>query len=83
MRRQEFPALAVSVLACDGKDGCGRKGIWRNYGRMRASQVVLVVKNLPTGTGDLRGVGLIPGSGKSPGGEHGNPLTVFLPGESP
>ena len=45
--------------------------------------MALVVKNLPTGTGDLRGVGLIPGSGKSPAGEHGNPLTVFLPGESP
>ena len=30
-----------------------------------------VVKNLPINTGDL---GLIPGSGRSPGGEHGNPL---------
>lgn len=30
VRRQEFPALAVSVLACDGKDGGGRKGIWRH-----------------------------------------------------
>ena len=24
--------------------------------------------------GDIREVGLIPGSGRSPGGEHGNPL---------
>ena len=32
--------------------------------------------------GDLRGVGLIPGSGRSPGGGHGNPTLVFLPGES-
>ena len=45
--------------------------------------MALVVKNLLTNVGDLRDVGLIPGSGKSPGGEHGNPLTVFLPGESP
>ena len=30
MRRQKFPALVVSVLACDGKDGGGRKGIWRH-----------------------------------------------------
>ena len=32
--------------------------------------------------GDLRGVGLIPGWGRSPGGGHGNPTLVFLPGES-
>ena len=39
-----------------------------------ASQVVLVVKNPPANAGDIRNVGLIPGSGRSPGGEHGNPL---------
>ena len=38
------------------------------------SQVVLVVKNLPTNAGDIRDAGLIPGSGSSPGGGHGNPL---------
>ena len=27
-----------------------------------------------TSTGDTRGVDLIPGSGRSPGGGHGNPL---------
>ena len=42
--------------------------------RNRASQVVRVVKNLPANTGDLRDAGLIPGLGRSPGGEHGNPL---------
>ena len=31
-------------------------------------------KNLPDNAGDIRGVGLIPGSGRSPGGEHGNLL---------
>ena len=41
---------------------------------MRASQVVLVVKNPPPSAGDIRDTGLIPGSGKSPGGERGNPL---------
>ena len=40
----------------------------------RASQVALVVKNLPASAGDLRDVGSIPGSGRSPGGGHGNPL---------
>ena len=39
-----------------------------------ASQVVLVVKNLPVNAGDIRDVGSIPGSGRSPGGGHSNPL---------
>ena len=39
-----------------------------------ASQVVLVVKNLSANAGDLRDLGLVSGSGRSPGGGHGNPL---------
>ena len=39
-----------------------------------ASQVELVVKNLPADAGDLRGVDSITESGKSPGGGHGNSL---------
>ena len=39
-----------------------------------ASQVVLVVKNLPANAGDLRDMGSIPGSGRSPGEGQGNPL---------
>ena len=38
------------------------------------SQVALVVKNLPATAGDVRTVSSIPGSERSPGGEHGNPL---------
>ena len=34
----------------------------------------LVVKNLLANAGDLRDVGLIPGSGRSPGEGNGNPL---------
>ena len=37
-----------------------------------ASQVMLVLKNLPANAGDIRNVGLIPRSGRSPGGGHGN-----------
>ena len=37
-----------------------------------AFQVVLVLKNLPANAGDIRNVGLIPGSGGSPGGGHGS-----------
>ena len=42
--------------------------------RNRASQVARVVKNLPANAGDIRHAGLIPGLGRSPGGQHGNPL---------
>ena len=38
------------------------------------SQMVLVVKNPPANTGDIRDSGSIPGPGRSPGGGHGNPL---------
>ena len=44
------------------------------YGCSRASQVALVVKNLPANAGDLRDVGSIPGVGRSPGDGNGNPL---------
>ena len=39
-----------------------------------ASQVALVIKNLLANAADISDVGSIPGSGRSPGGEHGNPL---------
>ena len=39
-----------------------------------ASQVALVVKNPPANPGGIREVDLIPGSGRSPGGGHGNLL---------
>ena len=38
------------------------------------SLVVQLVNNLPANARDARDVGLIPGSGKSPGGGHDNPL---------
>ena len=37
-------------------------------------KVALVVKNPPTSAEDKRDVDSIPGLGRSPGGEHGNPL---------
>ena len=33
-----------------------------------------MVKNPPANAGDIRDTGCIPGSGRSPGGGHGNPL---------
>ena len=41
---------------------------------IRASQVALAVKNPPANAGDVRDGSIIPGSGRSPGGGHGNPL---------
>ena len=40
----------------------------------KASHMTVVVKNLPANAGDTGDVGLIPGSGRSPGGGRGNPL---------
>ena len=37
-------------------------------------QVALVVKNPPDSAEDIREADSIPGSGRSPGGGHGNPL---------
>ena len=51
--------------------------IYRVVAQKRASQVVLVVKNLPTDAGDVSEMGSIPGSGRSPGGGHGNSLQYF------
>ena len=39
-----------------------------------ASEMALVVKNLPASAGDLRDAGSIPRSGRSPGEGNGNPL---------
>ena len=39
-----------------------------------ASQAALGVKNLPVNAGDTGDAGSIPGSGRSPGGGHDNPL---------
>ena len=41
--------------------------------------IVLVVRNLPVSAGDVRDVSSIPGSGRSPGGGHSNPLQYSYP----
>jgi len=43
-----------------------------------ASQVILVVKNLPANAGDIREADSIPGSGRFPGRGHGNLLQHSL-----
>ena len=53
--------MCVQVVAFLQRDCCGFKGFPSGS----------VVKSLPTNAGDA---GSIPGSGRSPGGENGNPL---------
>ena len=47
---------------------------WPYVGDVLVSQVTLVAKNLPANAGDIRDMGLIPGSGRFLGGGHSNPL---------
>ena len=42
-----------------------------------ASQMALVVENVPANAGDIRDVGSIPGLERSPGGGHGNPVSTL------
>ena len=42
--------------------------------RVGASQMTIVAKNPHASAGDVRDVGSVPGSGRSPGGGHRNPL---------
>ena len=44
---------------------------------MGASQVVLVVKNLPAKAGDTGDLGSIPGSGRCPRRERGNSFRIL------
>ena len=50
---------------------CRSKDSMKNRG---APQVVLVIQNPPADAGDIKDMGSIPESGRSPGGGHGNPL---------
>ena len=61
------PSSTTCVCVCVCVCACVYTYVW-------ASQVALAVKNLPANAGDVRDEGLIPGSGRSLGGGHGNPL---------
>ena len=61
-RQERHPGIGLSFFI-----GVGNYIGW-------ASQVALLVKNTLAKAGDIRDSGLIPGSGRSPGERHGNPL---------
>ena len=46
--------------------------------RIRASQVVNMVKSLPANAGDIRDLDLIPGPERPPGRGNDNPLQYFF-----
>ena len=59
--------MCVKVYVCVCVCVCVCVWVW-------ATQLALVVKNLPANAGDVRDTGPTPGLGRSPGGGHGNPL---------
>ena len=65
----------VQYINCYVNNDCDTCSLVNNLPEyIRASKVVLVAKNLPADAGDIRALGSMPGSGKSPGGGHGNLL---------
>ena len=67
-----FPAPhLISHNASTSVRGQGPSYLWW---QRWASQVALVAKNPPASAGDIRDARSIPGSGRPPGGGHGNPL---------
>ena len=68
--------IALNIALVFALQQCKSVIILYIYVYTRASQVVLVVKNVPTNARYVRDVGLIPGSERSPGEGmgHGTPL---------
>ena len=86
-QKRDFPggldgkASVYNVGDLSSTPGSGRFPREGN-GNRGASQVVLVVKNPPANAGERRDVGSIPGSGRSLGGRHCNPLQYSCLGNS-
>ena len=67
--------LRRAAWRADDPQGLGRTFLQQKCVELHwASRVAPVVKNLPAYSGKVRDAGLIPGSGRFPGGGHGNPL---------
>ena len=85
---RHLPLAGTSVTSCKKTFRCSRSTptaessrvlIWLRYSKCQASQVALVAKNLSAKAGDIWDAGSIPGSGRSPGGRHDNPLQYSCP----
>ena len=71
---KNLPAMQETQVQSLGQEDPLEKGMVTYSSILWASQVALVVKNLPASVGDVRDPGSVPGSGRSPGGGHGNSL---------
>ena len=71
---KENKAWKIKQIAYGQIDDTSGGDVEPRFESNRASQGVLVVKNSSASAGDIRGVGLIPGLGRCPGGGDGNPL---------
>ena len=69
-----LPAMQESQVQSLGREDPLEKGMANHASILWASQVAQVVKNPPVNAEDIRDKGSIPGSGRSPGRQHGNPL---------
>ena len=69
-RKPSYKFLKSMKIAGEGLDGMGMDLVHLSG----HPESFLVVKSSPANAGDLRDAGSIPGSGRSPGGGHGNPL---------
>ena len=76
-----FPGASLSSTALSSPSNHSTH-ICSTINSHKASQVALVVKNLPANAGDLRYVSLIPELGRPPWRRAWQPTPVFLPGES-
>ena len=72
---RDMTDLEKSMVTMDSYPSCLQTPslIWKSMVAV-VSQVAQVVKSPPANAGDARGVGSIPGSGRSPGEGNGNPL---------
>ena len=66
--------VCLNSLSNSGAQQGTNMDLARSQGEEKASQVALVVKNPPANAGNTGDSGSIPGSGRSPGGENGNPF---------
>uniref|UniRef100_A0A4W2H187 Nucleoporin Nup54 alpha-helical domain-containing protein n=1 Tax=Bos indicus x Bos taurus TaxID=30522 RepID=A0A4W2H187_BOBOX len=70
--KQEIPRKSGYAIQADEEQL--RVQLDTIQGELNAPTQFKVVKNPPANAGDLRDMGVIPGSGRSPAEEHGNPL---------
>ena len=72
-RYKYYNAFSFQVNYHHGRESQSKKLI-ESFHVSWASPIALVGKNTPASTRDVRGLGLIPGLGRSPGEGNGNPL---------